>query len=119
MNLRTFSADVPGSSLVSPIISTPRERNSLCSFTSSGISRRHGPHQVAQKLTTTTLPKKSASLNDAPFASFSGASATSGGKSVHAGGASVTAGADVDAGALAFTEVGVVAVATGTRSPML
>src|SRR3982751_6227552 len=79
---------------------------------SSGISRRHGPHQVAQKLTTATLPKKSASLNDAPFASFSGASATSGGKSVSAGGAAATAGAGVETGALAFTGSGVVAVTT-------
>src|SRR6476659_29005 len=110
MNFRTFSADAFGSSPVSPIISTPRDLYSLCSFMSSGISRRHGPHQVAQKLTTTTLPKKSASLKGAPFASFSGAIATSGGKSVHAGGVSVTTDAGVGAATLAlgaFTKAGV------------
>src|SRR6266511_2459676 len=107
MNLRTFSVAASGYSVESPIISTPRERNSLFSCTSSGISRRHGPHQVAQRLITITLPKKSPRLKDAPFASFSGTTATSSGKSGSSGGA---AGAD----ALAFTGFGVVAVATGT-----
>ena len=31
-----------------------------CSATRSGISARHGPHQVAQKLTMTTLPRSDA-----------------------------------------------------------
>src|SRR6185503_4890466 len=113
MNLRTFSADAAGASVESPIISTPRERNSLFSFTSSGISRRHGPHQVAQRLITITLPKKSPSLKDAPVASFSGTTATSSGKSVIAGGAAVTVGAAAGADALAFTGSAAVAVVTG------
>src|SRR5262245_16049038 len=118
MNLRTFSADASGSSVESPIISTPRERNSLFSFTSSGISRRHGPHQVAQKLITITLPKKSPSLNDAPFASFNGATATSIGNEIPADGEVATVGGGVDAGESTSSGFDVVAVAAGTKSPM-
>src|SRR5580704_17172172 len=35
-------------------------------LTRSGVSARHGGHQVAKKLTTTTLPRKSESLTDFP-----------------------------------------------------
>src|SRR5580704_9551814 len=36
-----------------------------------GISTLHGPHQVAQKLSSTTLPLRSESLTFAPVASLS------------------------------------------------
>ncbi|MOA59837.1 hypothetical protein D3C78_1845540 [compost metagenome] len=39
-----------------PTISKPAGRSSDCTFTKSGTSCRHGGHQVAQKLTSTTLP---------------------------------------------------------------
>src|SRR5437773_8022355 len=37
-----------------------------CSFCSSGISKRQGPHHVAQTLTRTTLPFSAARSNGAP-----------------------------------------------------
>src|SRR5712691_4203364 len=42
--------------------STPRPANSLRTFSYSGTSLRHGPHHDAQRLTTSTLPPKSARL---------------------------------------------------------
>src|SRR6266705_818460 len=71
MNLWTLSVDVAGSSVERPTISTPRGRNCLCSLTSAGVSDRQGPHQLAQRLISNTLPEKSASLNEAPLAAFS------------------------------------------------
>src|SRR5438552_4916929 len=61
-NRLTRSDDVCGSSVVRPMNSTPRPANSLRTFSYSGISLRHGPHHVAQRLTTTILPLKSARL---------------------------------------------------------
>src|SRR6266851_1521142 len=61
-NRLTRSDDVRGSSVVRPTNSTPRPANSLRTFSYSGTSLRHGPHQDAQRLTTTILPLKSARL---------------------------------------------------------
>ena len=64
-----------------------------------------------------TLPKKSASLSDEPFASFNDATETSGDNPVIIDGEAVTVGAGVVAAALAVTGIGVAAVAPGTKSP--
>src|SRR5712692_2197424 len=61
-NRLTRAADVSGSSVVRPMNSTPRPANALRTFSYSGTSLRHGPHHVAQRLTTTILPLKSARL---------------------------------------------------------
>src|ERR1700681_925421 len=61
-NCLTLSDEVRGSSAVSPMNSTPRSANSLRTFSYSGTSLRHGPHHEAQRLTTMTLPPKSARL---------------------------------------------------------
>src|SRR5205085_11330785 len=55
--------------MVKPTISTPLSLNWLCSALKSGISLRHGPHHVAQKLTSTTLflPTSSLSLTLPPL----------------------------------------------------
>src|SRR5260221_6457973 len=68
VNALTCSA-ICGSSMVKPTISTPLSLNLLCSAVKSGISRRQGPHQVAQKLTSTTLllPTSSLSLTLPPL----------------------------------------------------
>src|SRR5688572_2939026 len=42
-----------------PMNWSPRAPYWLWSFTKSGISSLHGPHHVAQKFTTTTLPRQS------------------------------------------------------------
>ena len=42
----------------------PLARYARCSFWMVGISRRHGPHQLAQKSISTTLPLNSDSLPD-------------------------------------------------------
>ena len=41
-----------------PTTSNPRSLNLSCNSLRSGIERRHGGHQVAQKSTSTTLPSK-------------------------------------------------------------
>ena len=46
----------PASSWARPTNCTPRPCQRDCSFTKPGISSRQGVHQVAQKLTTRTLP---------------------------------------------------------------
>src|SRR5437016_14671111 len=52
--------------VASPSTTRPRDLYSLFIFTSSGISRRHGPHHVAQIFTTMTLSAKSESFSDSP-----------------------------------------------------
>src|SRR5438874_11883009 len=49
-----------------PKISSPCGRYLLFSSTSQGISILHGPHHVAQKFTSTALPRKSASFTVFP-----------------------------------------------------
>src|SRR5262245_44117009 len=49
---------------------TPRSLYLADSSTSVGVSSRHGPHQVAQKLTMSGLPLKSASRTSRPFMSL-------------------------------------------------
>src|SRR6266480_5167309 len=58
-NCRTLLAEVRGSSVVRPMNSTARPSYSLRTFSYSGTSMRHGPHHVAQRFTTITLPAKS------------------------------------------------------------
>jgi hypothetical protein len=65
MNSRTLAFDERGS-LAAPTNSTPRSRYSAYAFTNSGISPRQGAHQVAQKLTTTTLPLSCENWRRAP-----------------------------------------------------
>src|SRR5947209_1806731 len=48
-----------------PTKTTPRDAYSLDSFSKKGCSRRQGPHQVPQKLTTATLPR-SIELENSP-----------------------------------------------------
>src|SRR5207253_6810193 len=50
-------ATLSGSSTAIPTNCKPLGPNSRCARTNSGISSRQGAHQVAQKLTTTTLPR--------------------------------------------------------------
>src|SRR5205814_8195137 len=47
---------------------------SVCIFTSSGTSLRHGPHQVAHRSINNTLPFKSDNLNAVPSIALSDAS---------------------------------------------
>src|SRR5688572_17363842 len=49
-------------SIETPTISKPWLRYLSWSLTKSGISTRHGPHQTAQKLSMTTLPRYSSRL---------------------------------------------------------
>src|SRR5438445_11485370 len=46
------------SSLFMPTICKPCAPYLFCKSTSHGISILHGPHQVAQKFTTTALPRR-------------------------------------------------------------
>src|SRR5215510_1243190 len=59
------SEGVPEAS-ATPITSTPLPLNFLCSSLNSGISDMQGPHQVAQKSTTMTLPFKLSELSGFP-----------------------------------------------------
>ena len=49
-----------------PTNCSPRPPSSAWARTNSGISSRHGAHQVAQKLTTSTLPRHCASVCSVP-----------------------------------------------------
>src|SRR5690349_16899287 len=51
-----FAAAAESGSTFTPIIVKPIGLYFLCSCSSSGISVRHGPHHVAQKLIITTWP---------------------------------------------------------------
>src|SRR6476659_5375166 len=53
-------------SVVTVTTRTCPRSNCDCSRASDGISSLHGPHQVAQKLSTTTLPAKCCELKVAP-----------------------------------------------------
>jgi|SRR5579875_2184526 len=64
-----FMAFHPSSSKETPIISNPLERNCCSNCTNHGISIAQGPHQVAQKFNSTTLPRKSESETRLPLAS--------------------------------------------------
>src|SRR5215210_3767484 len=48
-NFMTLSDSAPGLSTVSPTNSTPRGAYSSRSLFNSGISMRHGPHQLAER----------------------------------------------------------------------
>src|SRR5262249_17635735 len=50
---------------------TSLSRYLSCSAASAGISARHGPHHVAQKLTITTLPRQSDEASGRPSMSCS------------------------------------------------
>src|SRR5579864_5800864 len=50
------------------MITTPRAAYACHVLTSIGISARHGPHQEAQKLTTTGCPRRSANARRPPAA---------------------------------------------------
>src|SRR5260370_34292218 len=77
---------------LTPSTATPCVANSLCSLLKLGISRMQGTHQVAQKLTTTTLPD-SAEISTGPPSSFVALGMPDD-------------GVGAAAGAAAFTEVG-------------
>src|SRR6266850_5469374 len=88
---RTYSLTCVGSlrslyEVASPSTTSPRDLNSLSNFTSSGISRRHGPHHVAQMFTIITLSAKSASFKDSPSRVWSLVSRSSWGRLTNAGG---------------------------------
>src|ERR1051325_1500623 len=62
-----FTASAPLSSTLTPTTSKPRGPYFACIFSSSGISKRHGPHHVAQTLRKTTfLPCATARSNGDP-----------------------------------------------------
>ena len=63
-------ADQPSSSIETPTTSSPRLFNCCWNSTNQGISKAQGPHQVAQKFSKTTFPRKSLNFTDFPFASF-------------------------------------------------
>src|SRR5579864_1733539 len=54
------------SSLVMPTICRPWSPYFFCKSTSHGISILHGPHHVAQKFTTTALPRSEESVTVLP-----------------------------------------------------
>src|SRR5579864_8661630 len=54
------------SSLVMPTICRPWSPYFFCKSTSQGISILQGPHQVAQKFTTTALPRSEESVTVLP-----------------------------------------------------
>src|SRR4029077_4475411 len=54
MNLAAVSRD---SSTFTPTTNNPRSTNSRWSLSSAGISARHGPHQLAQKSSSTARPR--------------------------------------------------------------
>src|SRR6202044_3188102 len=54
MNLAAFAR---GSSTFTPTTDNPRPANSRWSLSSAGISARHGPHQLAQKSSSTARPR--------------------------------------------------------------
>src|SRR6267142_1679945 len=70
---RTHGSTVflPPSSIARPRTTKPRGPKLACSVIKSGISLRHGTHQVAQKLTSTTCPRNWLSETACPSRFFS------------------------------------------------
>src|SRR3546814_4689329 len=69
MRISDWSSDVCSSDLSGP-------PSLSCNLSSVGISSRQGPHQVAQMLSSTILPRKSVSVTDLPLPSLKRSSAT-------------------------------------------
>src|SRR5262245_31917633 len=61
-------------SIETPRTARPLSRYAFSSFARSGNSSRQGTHQVAQKFTRTTLPRRAATASASPFAFSSPAS---------------------------------------------
>src|SRR2546423_9384363 len=101
MNCLTASAVTSGFSVDSPTISRPCDRNSLYSLTSSGVSMRQGPHHVAQRFTSKTLPAYLESFIGAPLTDRSSTSTTSAGNVITRAGAT---GAGASAGGAFFKD---------------
>src|ERR1044072_8321138 len=74
--------------VVTPRTRKPRPPRSRCMALRLGISERQGTHQVAQKLSSTTCPRRAETLTGLPSSAFR---LTSG-----AGAAAAVAGADAD-----------------------
>src|SRR5579862_3797572 len=65
-----FTTVQPSSSMAVPMIAKPLSLYWRSKLMNQGISILQGPHQVAQKSTKTTLPRKSDKRTTLPLASF-------------------------------------------------
>src|SRR6266850_3795757 len=98
MNCLTASVVKSGFSVDSPTTSRPCDRNCLYSLTSSGVSKRQGPHHVAHRFTSNTFPAYLESFIGAPLTDRSSTSTTFAGNVITragAAGAGLTAGGAV------------------------